>query len=249
MDFRSRVGPVGVCSVRNFDSQTAVLHRTCAKTDAGPAAQRMRSVSPLTEASWHESLAMKRRAVRAYDSHSRVGECAGIDIERIEPAHPEQNGRHERMHLTLKQEATKPAAKNLLQQQQRFDRFLHIYNQERPQQAIGMKYPAEIYVSSSRPYKGLSDLEYLFHDRTITVTHCGRICIGNRKINLSTVFAGQNVGIKEVSDRVWLVSFMHYNLGFFDHETGRITSAENPFGAKVLPMCPAGTIRRTIMIS
>ena len=81
-------------------------------------------------------------------------------------------------------------------------------------------------------------LEYPFHDRTITVSNCGRICIGRRKINLSTVFAGQNVGIKEVSDKVWLVSFMQYDLGFFDHEPGRITSAENPFGAKVLPMCP-----------
>jgi hypothetical protein len=77
------------------------------------------------------------------------------------------------------------------------------------------------------------DLEYPFHDRTITVTNCGRICIGRRKINLSIVFAGQNVGIKEVSDKVWLVSFMQYDLGFFDQETGWITSAENPFGAKV----------------
>jgi putative transposase len=162
----------------------------------------------------------------------------GISIERIKPAHPEQNGRHERMHLTLKKEATKPAAKNFLQQQGKFDRFIEVFNQERPHQAIGMQYPAELYVSSSRPYKGLSDLEYPFHDRTITVTCCGRICIGRRKINLSTVFAGQNVGIKQVSDKVWLVSFMQYDLGFFDHETGRITSAENPFGAKVLPMCP-----------
>jgi putative transposase len=162
----------------------------------------------------------------------------GISIERIKPAHPEQNGRHERMHLTLKKEATKPAAKNFLQQQSKFDRFIEVFNQERPHQAIGMKYPAELYVSSSRSYKGLSDLEYPFHDRTITVTNCGRICIGRRKINLSTVFAGQNVGIKEVSDKVWLVSFRQYDLGFFDHETGRITSAENPFGAKVLPMCP-----------
>jgi putative transposase len=162
----------------------------------------------------------------------------GIQIERIKPAHPEQNGRHERMHLTLKKEATKPAAKNFIQQQGRFDRFIDQYNQERPHQALGMKYPAELYVSSSKPYKGLSDLEYPFHDRTITVTCCGRICIERRKINLSTVFAGQNVGIKQVSDKVWLVSFMQYDLGFFDHETGRITSAENPFGAKVLPMCP-----------
>jgi putative transposase len=54
-----------------------------------------------------------------------------------------------------------------------------------------------------------------------------------RKINLSQVFAGQNVGIKEIAEKIWLVSFMHYDLGFFDHETGRVECAENPFGAKV----------------
>jgi hypothetical protein len=63
------------------------------------------------------------------------------------------------------------------------------------------------------PYQGLSDLEYPFLDRTITGTCCGSICVGRRKINLSTVFAGQNVGIKEFSDKIWLVSFMHYDLG------------------------------------
>jgi putative transposase len=156
----------------------------------------------------------------------------GIGIERIKPGNPQQNGRHERMHLTLKKEATKPAAKNFLQQQAKFDRFIECFNQERPHQAIGMKYPAELYTSSLRPYKGLSDLEYPFHDRTITVTACGRICIGKRKINLSTVFAGQNVGIKEVSDKIWLVSFMKYDLGFFDHEAGRVECAENPFAAQ-----------------
>ena len=72
----------------------------------------------------------------------------------------------------------------------------------------------------------------------ITVTTCGRICIGRRKINLSQVFAGQNVGIKEVAERIWLVSFMHYDLGFFDHEVGRVECAPNPFGAKLLPMSP-----------
>lgn len=161
----------------------------------------------------------------------------GIEIERIKPGHPQQNGRHERMHLTLKKEATKPAAKNLLQQQGKFDRFIEIYNQERPHQAIGMQYPAELYTPSPRSYRGIGELEYPFHDRTITVTNCGRICIGKRKINLSTVFAGQNVGVKEVSDKIWLVSFMKYDLGFFDQDLGTVTSAENPFGAKVLPMC------------
>jgi putative transposase len=56
----------------------------------------------------------------------------------------------------------------------------------------------------------------------VTVTHCGRICLGKRKINLCQAFAGQNVGIKEVSDRIWLVTFMHYDLGFFDHEICRL---------------------------
>ncbi len=101
-----------------------------------------------------------------------------------------------------------------------------------------MQYPAELYSPSPRPYAGLPDLEYPFHDRTITVTRCGRICIGRRKINLSAVFAGQNIGIKEVAEKIWLVSFMHYDLGFFDHEAGRVECAPNPFEAKVLPMSP-----------
>jgi len=162
----------------------------------------------------------------------------GIHIERIKPGHPQQNGRHERMHLTLKKEATKPAAHNFLQQQARFDQFIDGYNQERPHQALDMRYPAELYRPSSQPYRGLDELHYPFHDRTITVTQCGRICVGKRKINLSTVFAGQNIGIKEVSDRIWLVSFMNYDLGFFDHETCRLEPAANLFEAKVLPMSP-----------
>ena len=99
----------------------------------------------------------------------------GIGIERIKPAHPEQNGRHERMHLTLKLEATKPAAKNFLQQQGKFDAFIEYFNHDRPHQALGMKYPGEIYARSVRPYQGLSELEYPFHDRTITVTTCGLV--------------------------------------------------------------------------
>src|ERR1700728_336711 len=162
----------------------------------------------------------------------------GIQIERIKPGHPTQNGRHERMHLTLKKEATKPPAKNFLQQQAKFDRFIKVFNQDRPHQALAMKYPGELYTCSPRPYTGLSDVEYPFHDRTITVTECGRICIGRRKINLSQVFAGQDVGVKEVEEKIWMVTFMHYDLGFFDHQTGRIECAPNPFGAKVLPMSP-----------
>jgi putative transposase len=101
-----------------------------------------------------------------------------------------------------------------------------------------MRYPAEMYSPSPRPYAGLPALEYPFHDRTVTVTQCGRLCFGTRKINLSVVFAGQAVGVREVADHIWLISFMHYDLGFFDHESGRVECAPNPFTAKVLPMSP-----------
>src|SRR6266508_1961811 len=127
----------------------------------------------------------------------------GIHLERIKPGHPTQNGRHERIHLTLKKEATKPAVQNLLQQQARFDDFMECYNRDRPHQALDMKYPAELYQPSPRPYRGLRELAYPFHDRTITVTQCGRLCMAPHKIMLSTVFAGQNVGVKQVGDKVW----------------------------------------------
>src|SRR5271167_4564873 len=160
----------------------------------------------------------------------------GIGIERIKPGHPQQNGRHERMHLTLKKEATKPASRNFLQQQARFDKFIEVFNNERPHEALDMKCPAEVYQPSPRPYSGLPDIDYPLHDKTIVVTRCGRICLGKKKINFSQVFAGQAVGIKEVHEDIWLVSFMDYDLGYFDLETRVLEPLENPFGPKVLPM-------------
>jgi putative transposase len=161
----------------------------------------------------------------------------GIAIERIKPGSPQENGRHERMHLTLKQEATKPARSNLLQQQERFDDFISYYNTMRPHQALDMKSPSECYRPSPRSYCGLPDLEYPFHDKTIMVTGCGRICLNRKKINLSVVFAGQKVGIKQVDDKLWLASFMTYDLGYFDEDACRLEPIENPFAARVLPMC------------
>src|SRR6266853_4951196 len=162
----------------------------------------------------------------------------GIAIERIKPGHPQQNGRHERMHLTRKLDTTKPAGSNFLQQQPKFDDFIECFNNERPHQALNMRYPAELYVPSTRPYRGLPHLDYPFHDRTVTVTTCGRICFNRQKINLSTVFAGQSVGTRQVSEQIWLVSFMDYDLGYFDHETCRLEPLDNPFGPKVSPMSP-----------
>jgi putative transposase len=162
----------------------------------------------------------------------------GLGLERICPGHPEQNGRHERMHLTLKKEATKPASANLLQQQARFDTFVRRFNQERPHQALAMNTPSDLYTRSPRPYRGLTPVTYPWHDWTATVTHCGRICYDHRKINLSQVFAGQDVGVRQETDHIWLVSFMHYDLGYFDDETCRLEPIQNPFGPGLLPMSP-----------
>jgi putative transposase len=162
----------------------------------------------------------------------------GINLERIKPGCPQQNGRHERMHLTLKKEATKPPSYNFLQQQHRFDRFVEVYNTERPHQALDGRYPAELYTPSPRVYRAPDPPEYPFHDRTLLVTQCGRICLGNRKINLSTVFAGQFVGIREVADKIWLVSFLDFDLGFFDEAAARVEPGANPFASKVLTMSP-----------
>ncbi len=153
----------------------------------------------------------------------------GIRIERIRPGNPQQNGRHERMHLTLKKEATKPAAFNFLQQQERFDAFTEVYNNQRPHQALGGAYPGDIYTPSARVYEPPPEPDYPFHDRTVRVTRCGRICIGRRKINLSTVFAGQTVGISQVDDQVWLVSFLNDDLGFFDNNRDRVEPGPSPF--------------------
>jgi transposase InsO family protein len=160
----------------------------------------------------------------------------GIAIERITPGHPQQNGRHERMHLTLKKEATRPPGFNSLQQQDRFDAFVREFNTERPHQALGMKCPAELYTASTRHYVGLPELTYPFHDRDILVTACGRLCLHRKRINISTVLAGQKLGVKEVDDGIWLASFMHYDLGYFDLEQKTLQPLDNPFGTRLSPM-------------
>jgi hypothetical protein len=160
----------------------------------------------------------------------------GIAIERIRPGHPQQNGRHERMHLTLKKEATRPPGMNMLQQQARFDAFVSEFNTERPHEALDMQVPGDLYQPSIRQYQGLPEIEYPFHDKDLLVTNCGRICMHRKKINISTVMAGQRLGIKEVDDGIWLVSFTHYNLGYIDLEQKTLQTIDNPFGTRLSPM-------------
>src|SRR5438067_9561225 len=160
----------------------------------------------------------------------------GIAIERIKPGHPQQNGRHERMHLTLKKEATRPPGMNSLQQQAKFDTFMREFNTERPHEALAMRMPAEAYAPSTRHFYGLPEVTYPLHDKDVLVTACGRICMHRKKINISQVFAGQRVGIKEVDEGIWIVSFMHYDLGYIDLEQKTLQPLDNPFGARLSPM-------------
>ena len=122
------------------------------------------------------------------------------------------------MHLALKKETTRPPGMNSLQQQAKFDAFLEEFNTERPHEALHMQCPTQFYTASTRPYQGLAEPHYPFHDRTVVVTTCGRLCLYRKKINLSRSLAGQAVGVKEVDSGIWLISFMEYDLGYIDLE-------------------------------
>lgn len=141
----------------------------------------------------------------------------GIELERIDPGKPQQNGRHERMHRTLKRETARPAGLNLLQQQERFDRFIDEFNRRRPHQAIDLRCPADLYVPSTRPFpERLVDPEYPTHDDSLLVHRCGHIYVGRRSYSLSRALAHQVVGLREEDDGRWLVSFLHLDLGYID---------------------------------
>ena len=157
----------------------------------------------------------------------------GIKLERIEPGNPQQNGRHERMHRTLKLEATTPSARNLLQQQERFDAFTEEFNHQRPHQALSMRSPAAVYSNSERTYRGLPDITYPGYDSSMLISNCGRICFRHMKIHLSKAFANQPVGIEEVDSGVWQVDFMSYTLGYFDAQSKKFAPNDDPFGIRL----------------
>jgi transposase InsO family protein len=150
----------------------------------------------------------------------------GIKLQRIRPGHPEENGRHERMHLTLKQATTRPARSNLLQQQEAFDAFVAKFNNERPHQGLTMKRPADLYRPSTRPCPlAPPELIYPLHDDTLTVCDRGFIRItGRMRVYLTVALAGQNVGIREEEPGRWIVSFSSIDLGFVEPD-GSFTDA------------------------
>lgn len=148
----------------------------------------------------------------------------GIILERISPGHPEQNGRHERLHLTLKQETIRPAAYNFLQQQERFDRFQDEYNLARPHEALEMRMPLEVYTTSCKRFpEAQPPLEYPLHDMTKTVYKDGHISFGRRRVYyISSALAGQPIGLREVREHFWLISFMDKKLGYLDERKRKV---------------------------
>lgn len=147
----------------------------------------------------------------------------GIAPERIEPGRPQQNGRHERMHRTLKQEATRPAAANLLQQQENFDCFVATFNEKRPHEALGQKCPASLYSASPRPLASRpAKLDYPLHDQVRRVDASGHLRILRKRhkpIYLTKALAGERVGLRSLSRDCLLLSFASLDLGWVDVQT------------------------------
>jgi transposase InsO family protein len=152
----------------------------------------------------------------------------GIKLQRIRPGHPEENGRHERMHLTLKQATTRPARSNLLQQQEAFDAFVAKFNNERPHQGLGMKRPVELYRPSTRPCPAaVPEPTYPLHDDTLTVCNRGFLRITRQtRVYLTLALTGQRVGIREEEPGRWRVSFSTIDLGFVESD-GSFTDASH----------------------
>lgn len=150
----------------------------------------------------------------------------GIQLDRIDPGHPEQNGRHERFHLTLQQDTITPPAVTPGQQQRRFDRMRREFNTERPHEALGQQPPARTYVSSPRPYPArLEDPWYDATHQVRRVKHTGTIKWRGDAVFVSEAVRGELVGLAETERGDWTVRFMHVELGRIDRQTRRFTPA------------------------
>jgi len=147
----------------------------------------------------------------------------GIGVEHIAPAHPEQNGRHERMHRILKAETARPPAADGSAQQRCFDEFRRIYNEQRPHEALDQRTPSELYQPALRPYpKRLAPPEYPGHYEVRYVHQGGEIKWQGAYLFLSEALGGERVGLTECDDGVWDVYFGEFLLARFEERERKL---------------------------
>jgi putative transposase len=143
----------------------------------------------------------------------------GIKLERIDPGAPQQNGRHERMHRTLKEQTSHPPAASLREQQRRFDQFRAHYNDERPHEALGQDTPGSRYTPSPRCYSDRIEEPWYDADHAVRrVRSNGEIKWGGDFVFISEVLVNEPVGIAETKDGDWIVRFADIDLGIIDHK-------------------------------
>ena len=153
----------------------------------------------------------------------------GIVHERIQPGKPQQNGRHERMHRTLKQDTTNPSAKTLHAQQKRFDEFVRVYNHERPHEALGNETPGSIYVPSSRLLPRYTKAhQYPAHFQTRRVNDAGDISWHKSRVFISEVFRGEDIALEKVEENFYRVYFCSLEVGEFNVDDMRFRPGLRP---------------------
>ena len=161
----------------------------------------------------------------------------GIVPERIALGQPQENGRHERMHRTLKQDTAMPPKASFAAQQTAFDDYRRLYNDERPHEALGMQCPSDFYRPSEQSFPArLPELVYPGHYVLRRVRHNGEIKWRGHYIYVSVVLHGQTIGLDPIDEDHFTIYFGPMRLAFFDARTGTIQSLKTT--SKVLPMCP-----------
>lgn len=157
----------------------------------------------------------------------------GIVPERIAPAHPEQNSRHERMHRTLKDQTATPPALTLRSQQRAFNRFVQEYNHERPHEALGQRTPASFYQPSPRDYPArIEEPGYPARFKVRRVRSNGEIKWQGRKVFVSEALRGEPVGLEQIGEGLWAIQFGPLRIGMLDERTQRVLR----IAVEVLPM-------------
>src|SRR5271165_3240765 len=146
----------------------------------------------------------------------------GIVHERIQPGKPYQNGRHERLHRTLKEDTANPPAATLRLQQRKFDRFRHVFNHERPHEGLNNETPGSLYQPSTKIFPR-SIAEYVFPNGFITrrVNNSGDISWHKGRVFISEVLRFEELGFEEVEDGFYNVFFREVEIGVFDAEALR----------------------------